>query len=127
MNTRVLMAASAVFMAISGVIFSFLPHEILAFANAPVSEFTALIFQLTGALYLGFAMLNWSAKNNLIGGIYSRPLAFGNFLHFVAGGLALLKGAMTNGQTEIWALAVVYLVFAALFGFVTFTHPKAAN
>jgi Na+-driven multidrug efflux pump len=127
MNTKLLMAASALFMAIAGVLFSFLPHEILAFSDSPVNDFVALVFQLTGALYFGFAILNWMAKNNLIGGIYSRPLALGNFLHFVAGGLALLKGAMANGNTEIWVLAAVYLVFAALFGLVTFTHPKSAN
>ena len=55
-----------------------------------------IVLQLLGGLYFGFGMLNWTAKGNLTGGIYSRPVAMGNLTHFVMGGLALLKFAIRN-------------------------------
>ena len=47
-----------------------------------------LIARACEALYLGFASLNWMAKDNLIGGIYSPPVAIGIFF---AISMALLK------------------------------------
>lgn len=80
--------------------------------------------QVAGALYLGFAFLNWMARSILIGGIYARPVAVGNLLHFLAGALALGKQAPTVGSPLLWVLAGVYTLLAALFGWVTFTHPR---
>lgn len=71
-------------MAILGISLEFAPHEILNyFEVSSAGSITALFVQLTGALYLGFAMMNWMAKAVLIGGIYARPLAVGNFSHFL--------------------------------------------
>lgn len=124
MNTKLLMTLSGFFMAASGITLSFFPHEILQFADQPSSPVMDLMLQVMGALYLGFAMLNWMAKGNLIGGIYSRPLAIGNFTHFLVAGLALLKAASAIGSSPyVWALAIIYAGFALSFGFVTFTHP----
>jgi len=66
-------------------------------------------------------MLNWMSKDSVIGGIYGRPTTMANFLHFFAGGMALLKAA-ASGQTSsaLWPLAVVYALFAAGFGLVAF-------
>jgi len=73
MNTKVIMTLSAIVMGGVGILLSFLPHELLAqFQSASVHTIDALIIQLMGALYFGFAMINWTAKANLIGGIYSR-------------------------------------------------------
>jgi len=128
MNTRMLMAASALFMAMLGLAASFLPQEILARAGARPDGFAVLAVQVAGALYLGFAMLNWMAKANLVGGIYSRPVAVGNLVHFAVVAAALLK-ALLAGQTApgIVAGAVAYSAFAVSFGVVLFTHPVRAG
>ncbi|KAA9331965.1 hypothetical protein [Adhaeribacter soli] len=124
MNTKLLMTSSGFFMAASGITLSFFPHEILQFADQKPSLVMDLVLQVLGALYLGFAMLNWMAKGNLIGGIYSRPVAIGNLAHFLIAGLALLKAAFTMGNSPfVWALAIIYAGFALAFGLVTFTHP----
>ena len=87
-----------------------------------------LVVQIGGALYLGFAMMNWMAKGVLIGGIYARPLAVGNFAHFLIGALALLKYALAvQGLWLVWVFAVVYLLLAIVFGIVLFTHPLKTN
>lgn len=111
-------------MALSGILLQFIPHEILNYFGADSSGINPLFVQMTGALYLGFAMMNWMAKTVLIGGIYARPLAMGNFFHFTVGALALLKYAFAaSSLAVVWVAALVYSLFAILFGFVLFTHP----
>ena len=67
--------------------------------------------------------MNWMAKGVLIGGIYSRPLAIGNFAHFLIGAIALVKYAFGFQDVAVWVLAAVYTGFALAFGYVFFTHP----
>lgn len=125
MNTKLLMTASSVFMGLIGIALSFLPNEIIETLGQVPNETSALTLQLTGALYFGFAMTNWMAKAVLIGGIYSRPLSIGNFSHFLIAGLALVKTSLNSNtsSTYIFTLTIIYVVFAILFGYVTFTHP----
>lgn len=124
MNTKILMASSALVMFLFGVLASFLPHEILNYIGASAAGLEPLIVQILGALYLAFAMMNWMAKSNLIGGIYSRPMAMGNVLHFTIGAIALVKGIPVGpGVTFLWISSAVYSLFAVLFGLVVFTHP----
>lgn len=123
------MILSAFVMCIGGAALQFFPHEILHRFGADASGIAPLFAQIAGALLLGFAMMNWMAKTVLIGGIYARPLAIGNFTHFTVGALALLKYAFAADQNSplVWTLAVVYALFAAAFGYVFFTHPLKSN
>jgi hypothetical protein len=124
MNTRYLMIASALFMGLAGLSTTFLPAEILSYVGLNSSVMPTLLIQITGALYLGFALMNWMAKTLLIGGIYSKPLCIGNFMHFTIAGLALIKGAFSHPELKIILVAAIaYSVFAILFGFVLFTNP----
>ncbi|GGK87891.1 hypothetical protein GCM10011405_39560 [Rufibacter glacialis] len=120
------MLASAIFMALLGGISSFMPQEVLLYLGSEATGLGPLLVQLLGALYLGFAILNWMAKGILIGGIYARPVALGNLMHFLVGALALLKAAQAGGQV-LWPLAVVYGLFALLFGMISFRHPLPAT
>ncbi len=124
MNTKYLMIASSIFMGFLGLYATFFPAEILNYAGVNATVLTTLFVQITGALYLGFALMNWTAKTVLIGGIYSKPLCLGNFLHFTVAGLALLKGTWNNSDLKyILIVTIVYAAFAILFGFVLFTSP----
>lgn len=67
MNTRILMIASSVFYGIIGFGFTFLPKEIAQYIGTVANQNLILVFQLLGAVYLGFGMLNWMTRNNLIG------------------------------------------------------------
>jgi hypothetical protein len=128
MRTNLLMLFSAVFLAISGLVFTFMPQETLVYWQIEPLRLLVIILQLTGALYLGFAILNWMGRSSLIGGIYGRPVAVGNFLHFVVGALALIRAAIAGwGGTTVVAGAVMYTIFAVWFGLVVFTHPSAPS
>jgi hypothetical protein len=122
--TRILMNASALFMAVLGVAASFAPQEILIHFDVRPEGSAVLLMQITGALYLGFAMLDWMARGNLIGGIYSRPVAIGNFTHFAVVSVVLMKVLIAGQKApHIVAGAAAYAALAVGFGLVLFTHP----
>ena len=64
-------------------------------------------------------MINWTAKANLIGGIYGRPIAIGNLTHFFIGSMALMK----SGVLFLLPLTIIYSVMAVVFFIVFVTHP----
>lgn len=112
-------------MGIAGISLSFFPQEILQYLNVDSPIMHPLILQVLGALYFAFAMLNWTAKENLIGGIYGRPIAIGNLTHFVVGALALIKGiSAIQNELIVWIAAMIYALFAILFTLVFFKHPS---
>lgn len=113
------MLFSAIFMAALGLIATFAPEKIVG--TTPVTPMSTLLAQVAGALYLGFAILNWMAKDNAIGGIYSRPVAMGNLLHFFAVAMALLRLASAgNRQGTVLVVTLIYAVFAVWFGLIVF-------
>lgn len=125
MNSRNLMAASSVFTGIVGIVASFLPQEILLCFNTVPTVVLELMVQVLGAAYIGFALMNWMAKAVIIGGIYARPLAMGNFAHFAIAAIALVKVAYNHSALpHLWIAASLYSINAVLFGLVLFTNPQ---
>ena len=125
MNTKLLMTSSALFLTIIGILLSFLPNEVADYLNVETNIITILFLKILSALYLGFGILNWMAKETVIGGIYNRPIAIGNFMHFGVGAIALVK-IVSNIQTHteiIISLTAIYVLFAILFAYVFRTNP----
>lgn len=119
------MASSAIFLGAMGVLFSFFSEEIMIYLNGNVDSITVLFLQILGSLYLGFGILNWMARPNLIGGIYSKPLAIGNLAHFGISTITLLKIIFkTETNVEILILlTITYVIFALCFGYVFMKNP----
>ena len=115
------MTLSAVFLAALGVTASFLPREMLDQAGAAPGWFPELMIQHAGAAFLAFAVLNWAARGNMLGGIYGRPIALGNFAQFAIGAITLLKN-LSNVRDDPAMLVVTagYSLFAVWFGAVLF-------
>lgn len=127
MFSRTLMMASSLFMAIAGFIASFFPQEILHYLELTTPRLAIVIIQILGALYLGFALLNWMAKGVLIGGIYGKPLLMGNLLHFMMVALALIKTSVNHPSLEIILGLIMYSILAAGFCYLLFNTPKAVS
>jgi hypothetical protein len=126
-KTKLLLSASAIVMAALGVVATFAPQETLAALGSRPEGRAVLLVQVAGALYLGFAMVNWMSRANLMGGIYNRPLALGNFLHFTVVALAALRVLIAGERLpELIAGAVAYAAFCVWFGLVLFTYPLRA-
>src|SRR6185369_1661575 len=98
------MTLAAVCLSGAGAATLFAPAELLSAAGSDprLSPFV----QLLGALYLGFGMADWTAKDSVIGGIYGRALALGNLVHFAVGAMSLARGPRLDGAVFMLVLAV---------------------
>lgn len=124
MNTKFLMASSAIFLVLIGLCCSFFPNELLKYMGLGEANSLSLFIQIFGAIYFGFGLLNWMAKANLIGGIYSKPVAIGNFAHFLMSSLALVKYFAAHTEMTMLCLPIlIYAIFAFCFGKITFGSP----
>jgi len=122
------MSASALVLGLLGGAATFAPGELLLTLGTPASPVLQLLVQILGALYLGFAGLNWMLRASLIGGIYNRPVVIGNLVHFLSAGLAIVKLLVhTPSEPVLWPLALLYAAGAAGFGIVLFRHPVPAT
>jgi hypothetical protein len=126
-HTKILMMLSAVFLALLGVATSYFPEKVLATHGTVPDNATLLLVQMMGAVYLGFALLNWTARGVLMGGIYARPVALGNFLHFAMVGMMLARAAISHGVVQLATSAAVFSAFAIWFGIVLFRAPVAGR
>ena len=125
MKTKLLMTSSALFCGIIGILLLFLPNEIAEYLNVEPTIITIFFLKILSALYLGFGILNWTVKGSLIGGIYNRPIALGNLLHFVVGSIELVK-VISNIQIHreiIIFLTALYIIFGVLFAYVLKNNP----
>lgn len=121
---KVLFVSSALFLAVLGIGGTFAPAETLTLAGIDPIPAVMVLFQITGGLYLGFAILNWMSRNAPMGGIYGKPVASANLIHFMVVALMLIKevwsGDMGNG---FLVLCVLYSLFAAGFASTLFRDP----
>ncbi|HEX7071374.1 MAG TPA: hypothetical protein VF190_11235 [Rhodothermales bacterium] len=125
MNTNLLLSVTAAFLALAGLTCTFLPQELLALLGEPSVAATTLVVQIAGALYLGFALLNWMVRRSPIGGIYGRPITVGNFLHFLMVALAAWKSVGSIDASWVITGAVIYTLFAFAFGYLMFMQPRS--
>jgi hypothetical protein len=121
MNTKILMTITSFVLAAAGALALFAPEIVLTQVNAQVSAELMVLGQLLGALYFSFALMNWTAKDSAIGGIYARPVSLGNFGHFLTGSLLLAKYLFSNPfSVSALLIFVVYAVFALAFYWLVF-------
>ena len=127
-NTKILMVTSSLALGLAGLAASFAPTELLRALGSPVAEPLPVLVQLLGSMYFAFAMTNWTAKDNMIGAIYSRPLSLGNCVHFVAGALALAKQQFSHDMSvPLITVLIVYAIFAICFAWLVFVHGAACK
>jgi len=126
MNTKLILSVTAIFLGLISLSLTFAPDNVMHAFGIADSVVVRLMFQILGAFYFAFAMLNWMAKGAYIGGIYNRPIAIANLSHFLIGGLALTKAAFAQKELPmiISVFAGFYMVAAIVFYMVMSTHPS---
>ena len=121
MNTKTWLTACSLILALAGIFALFAPDILLSALGASVTPHLSVFMQLLGALYFSFALMNWTAKDSAIGGIYARPVSLGNFSHFLSGTLLLTKYLLSNELNLSLAFVwIVYANFAAFFYWLVF-------
>ncbi len=126
MSTRVLMIASSLFLGGIGLLLSLMPQETAAALDAAATGVVPLLLQLAGASLIGWALLNWTARGLVIGGIYSRPLTLGNLAHCLVGALALGKAAAASAFPALLVIPLLgYVALAGGFAWLVFGQGAA--
>ena len=121
--SKYLMTTSAIIMGAFGIILSFLPQETAGYLG--ITSSNIILMQILGALYFGFAMANWTAKGNVLGGIFGRGYVIGNFSHFLIGALALIKFVLSSNPPQLFIIiTLIYTTFAASFAYLMFYSPS---
>ena len=120
MNTKLLMTACSLLLGATGIFALFLPDVFLSAQGVELTEAMSMLVQLMGALYFGFAIMNWTAKDSAIGGVYARPVSLANFSHFLPGALLLVRNLFDEFSPLMLIVTVVYVVFAACFYWLVF-------
>ena len=123
MNTKLLMTVSSLVLGLAGIFALFAPDIVVTRLGVPSANPVDVLIQLMGALYFSIAIMNWTAKDSIIGGIYARPISLGNFAHFFSGTLLLAKYGLSNGfNLSILLMLVGYTILATLFYWLVFRH-----
>ena len=121
MNSKILMTISAIVLAVPGLGALFAPQEFLTYLGAPTSGYLPALVQLFAAALLGLAMINWAVKGSKVGGIYNRPIAVGNLMHFTVGAFTLVHVSMRGHvPVVVIAITVIYALLGIAFGAVVF-------
>lgn len=123
------MVLSAVVMAVVGLGILIVPGQVLTMLfGATADAVNRPLLACLGALYLGFAGVNWMARGQMLGGIYGRPICLGNLYHFSVGTLALVFQVLT-GEHALASLVLggAYLFFMLIFIRLTFRMPTVAE
>mgnify|MGYP001820257650 FL=1 len=124
-TSKIVLGSSAIILAASGLALTFFPDELAENINLPDDASVKLLIQTIGAMYFGFAMLNWMSRRSLIGGIYNRPIAIANMTHFMMVGIALTKLMLSKALPQsFWLVTLIYVVYALIFGWLLFTTPN---
>ncbi len=122
MNTKRIMTTSALLLICLGILLTFAPEFLIQKLTIASSESSLLLAQIVGALYFANGMLNWMNKDSLIGGIYNRPVAIANFMHFLMGALAIGKIAIASFPNSklILISGLIYAFWAIIFAVILF-------
>lgn len=115
------MTITSLILALAGVLALFAPAVILALVHVTITAQLMVLIQLLGAFYFSFALMDWTAKDSAIGGIYARPVSLANFSHFLMGTLILGKHlSASEFNLPILLTTLVYAVFAVIFYWLVF-------
>lgn len=128
MNTKLLMTISSLMLGLAGIFALFAPEVLLTTLNVPAVSSLTVLVQLLGALYFSFALMNWTAKDSAIGGIYARPVSLANFGHFFSGTLILVRHLLsTEFNLTILLVSILYAGFAVIFYWLVFRATGIAK
>lgn len=118
---RKILGASSLLLAVLGGGLLFFPEASADILSLPDGSARAL--PLVAGGQLGFAMLNWTGRGAVYGGVYGRPIVVGNFGNAVVTSSALLRTQMDDGSASGWLVVVALLLYLVAFIRLTFWPP----
>jgi hypothetical protein len=84
--------------------------------------------QLIAASWLGVAALNWLSRNQLLGGIYGRPVVSANTLLYFVTAMSMVKLVLRPATpAAVWIVAVPMAIFAAIYMWLLLRGPVTSD
>ena len=121
-----LLVVAAVLAAVFGVAFVVASGPLLAVYGITLDKAGTLVAQLFGALLIGFAVLNWFARN-VTDPEARRAVVLGNLAGDVIGFVVILLGQLAGIANALgWSNVAIYLLLALGFAYVQFMQPRDA-
>ncbi len=122
MKPKVYLVVTAVIALIIGIIFIAMRNFALGITGAMGA---GLIAQILGANFIGFAVLNFFARN--LEGEGMRVVLLANFISNVLAFILMVVFGITTGLNTLgWIATLVYLVLTLVFGVYLFGQPRPA-
>lgn len=116
---RIIVTATAVVLALFGMILLFVPGALQQAYGAEGSA--TIVFQQLGFALLGLAVANWIIRNSPVGGIYGRAIVSADLVYFVATFFLYISWlAQGESNSMVWVNLLVSGVFALLFALMVF-------
>ena len=117
------MTTTSLVLGLAGIVALFAPESVLVMLGATITKPLSVLVQVIGTLYFSIALMNWTATDSIIGGIYARPVSLANFAHFFSGTLVLAKYFFSNSlNVPILLMLIVYVILALFFYWLVFRH-----
>jgi hypothetical protein len=121
-----LLVVAAVIAAVFGVAFVLASGPLLAVYGITLDKAGTLVAQLFGALLIGFAVLNWFARN-VTDPDARQAVVFGNLAGDAVGFVVILIGQVAGIANAVgWSSVAIYLLLALGFAYVQFVQPRGA-
>jgi len=114
MTPKLLLTVSAIYMGLVGLGFLLSPFAVMPGLDAGASALLVAEIRVTASTFLGFAVLNWAARNAEAS--KARDAIFlSNTVGFGLAAILTVVAALTGGQVLGWVLAVIALLFTVGF------------
>lgn len=126
MKLSYLMIVSAVVAVIFGIAFVLASGSLMALYGATLNPAGTVIAQLFGAALIGFAVVNWFARNAKEGEAL-RAIVLANLVSDTIGFIMALLGQLAGVVNALgWSTVVIYLLLALGFAYFQFMRPSAS-
>jgi hypothetical protein len=127
MNMKNLFMATAVVGAFFGLLFLLVPAATMDFYGVTLDEAGEWLGRLLGAAFLGFAAVAWLARDAEASRA-RRAIEVGYFAGFAIGFVVDLLGQLSGVFNGLgWVTVIIYLLFAAGYGYFAFMKPEAVQ
>ena len=126
MRLNNLLVVAAIIAAVFGAAFVVASGPLLAIYGITLDKAGTLVAQLFGALLIGFAVVNWFARN-VTDPEARQAVVFGNLASDAVGFVVILIGQLTGIANAVgWSSVAIYLLLALGFAYVQFMQPRSA-
>ena len=126
MKLNTMLTIAAVVAGIFGVAFVIVTGPLMSLYGITLDQAGTLVAQLFGAALIGFAVLNWFARN-LTDREAQRAIVLANLSSDVVGFVMILIGQLAGVANALgWSSVAIYLLLALGFAYFQFMKREAA-